>query len=60
MKFTVETLSGEQGWVDAGAAIDLDRATNIAEVAFKFYQTPVRVLEDGEVIFSFSPNELWN
>ena len=50
MKFTVETLSGEQGWVDAGAAIDLDRATNIAAVAFRLYQTPVRVLENGEVI----------
>lgn len=57
--FTVEAMFNEN-WEDSGSAVTIESAINIAAVAAKLYGTPVRILENNEVVFRFSNDELWN
>jgi hypothetical protein len=58
--FSVETMFNDNLWEDAGSAVTLESAINIAAVAAKLYGTPVRILENNEVVFRFSNDDLWN
>jgi len=58
--FSVETMFNDNSWEDAGSAANLESAINLAAVAAKLYGTPVRILENNEVVFRFSNDDLWN
>ena len=58
--FSVETMFNDNRWEDAGSAANLESAINLAAVAAKLYGTPVRILENNEVVFRFSNDDLWN
>ena len=57
--FSVEAMFNDN-WEDSGSADNLESAINLAAVAAKLYGTPVRILENNEVVFRFSTNDLWN
>lgn len=59
-KFSILVQMPNNAWEDAGSAENLATALNLAAVAERMYQAPVRVLENGAPVFAYSRQELWN